>query len=145
MYTEELALLIPIVYAIILGGLIGWQREKQGKWAGPRTHALVAGGSALFTLLSVTAFGPNNAPVAAGIVTGIGFLGAGTILRKEDRVEGLTTAAGLWMAAAIGMASGLQFYILSIATSVLVLLLLMFDDSKFKKSVPEKIKNKKIR
>lgn len=135
MYTKELSMLIPIVVAIILGGIIGWQREKQGKWAGPRTHALVAGGSALFTLLSVTAFGVNNAAVAAGIVTGIGFLGAGTILRREDRVEGLTTAAGLWMAAAIGMAVGLQFYLLSIATSVVVLLLLMFNDSRFKKNL----------
>ncbi len=122
-----------VVLALILGGILGWQRESWGKWAGPRTYALVAGGSCLFTVLSITAFGADISRVASQIVVGIGFLGAGTILHKADRVEGLTTAAGLWMVAAIGMAVGVQRYILAIMVSLLVLGILMFNDKKYKK------------
>jgi putative Mg2+ transporter-C (MgtC) family protein len=138
MYISEIRLIIPIIYAVLLGGIIGWQRENRGKSAGPRTYALVCGGSALFTVLSVNTFGLNNPQIIAGIVTGIGFLGVGTILHKENHIEGLTTAAGLWIAAAIGVAAGLQYYLLAIMTSVLVLLLLMFDDSRFKNHTLEK-------
>lgn len=137
-YFNEVVLLGQIALAFILGGVIGWQRENWGKWAGPRTYALVTGGSTLFTILSVVAFGSDVARVAAGVVTGIGFLGAGTILHKEDRVEGLTTAAGLWIAAAIGMAVALEYYLLSICSSLLVILVLMFDDSKFRKAKGKK-------
>lgn len=135
----ELQMLGQLALAFILGGVIGLQRENQGMWAGPRTYALVTGGSALFTILSVTSFGGNNSQVAAAVVTGIGFLGAGTILHKENRVEGLTTAAGLWVVAAIGMAIGLKYYWLSVAASVLVLLILMFNDKNLKKG-PKKTK-----
>ncbi|MEK7680463.1 MAG: MgtC/SapB family protein [Patescibacteria group bacterium] len=128
----ELVYLFRIVLALVLGGILGWQRENWGKSAGPRTYALVAGGSALFTILSVVAFGADTARVASQIVVGIGFLGAGTILHKENRVEGLTTAAGLWMVAAIGMAVGLKFYILSSVVSLLVLLIFMINDKKLK-------------
>jgi len=133
-----------IVLAVILGGIIGLQREKWGKWAGPRTYALVTAGSTLFTILSVTAFSTNTAAVAASVVTGIGFLGAGTILHKEDRVEGLTTAAGLWMTAAIGMAIGLGYYLLSFFTAILVLLLLMFNDHGLKSSLKKRGSGKKV-
>jgi len=121
-----------IVLAIILGGVLGWQRTHLGKPAGLRTYALVTAGATLFTILSVVAFSDDTARVAANIVTGIGFLGAGMILHKQNHIEGLTTAAGLWMAAAIGMAIGLQYYILATATTVVVLLLLMIDDSRLK-------------
>lgn len=123
-----------VVLAFILGGVLGWQRENRGKSAGPRTYALVAGGSALFTLLSVNAFGADMARVASQIVVGIGFLGAGIILHRENRVEGLTTAAGLWVAAAIGMAVGVGYYILAIAVNFLSLGIFMFNDDKFKRS-----------
>jgi putative Mg2+ transporter-C (MgtC) family protein len=121
--------------ALFLGGMLGWQRENRGKSAGPRTYALVAGGSTLFTILSVSAFGSDIARIASQIVVGIGFLGAGTILHKENRVEGLTTAAGMWMVAAIGMAVGVRYYILAIVASFLVLAIFMFDDSKYKKEI----------
>ena len=126
----ELLFLFRVVLAMILGGILGWQRERRGKWAGLRTYALVSGGSALFTILSVVSFGSDTARVAAQIVTGIGFLGAGTILHKENKVEGLTTAAGLWMVAAVGMATGLELYILASVSSLLALLIFIFDGRK---------------
>lgn len=126
----EFMLLFRVILAMFLGGILGWQRQQRGRWAGLRTYALVSGGSTLFTILSLTSFGSDTARVAAGVVTGIGFLGAGTILHKEDRVEGLTTAAGLWMVAAVGMAVGLQLYILASVSSLLALLVFIFDYKK---------------
>lgn len=122
-----------IFLAMVLGGMIGWQRAGRGKSAGSRTYALVTAGSTLFTILSIYSFGDDVARVAAGIVTGIGFLGAGTILHKENRVEGLTTAAGLWMAAAIGMAIGADQFILAVLSAVLVLIILMIDERKIRR------------
>lgn len=122
-----------IALAIILGGMLGWQREYSGKAVGPRTYALVTAGSALFTILSIYAFGVDDARVAAGVVTGIGFLGVGTILHRENKVEGLTTAAGMWITAAIGMAVGAGFYTLAILTTVIIFLVLMMRDDWFKK------------
>ena len=127
-----------IALAVLLGGILGWQRENWGKSAGPRTYALVTAGSTLFTILSLTAFGTDTARVAAGVVTGIGFLGVGTILHKQNHIEGLTTAAGLWMAAAIGMAVGVGYFFLAIASTVIMLAVLMLDDHRFR--IDKKIK-----
>ncbi|MFH1789944.1 MAG: MgtC/SapB family protein [bacterium] len=127
----EIRMLLPICLALILGAILGWQRVQYGRAAGPRTYGLVTLGSALFTLLSLNAF-VDTSRVAAGIVTGIGFLGAGMIMRKEDHVEGLTTAAGLWVAAGIGMAVGSGYYLLAILSTIIVFLLFIFDDSKLK-------------
>jgi len=96
-----------LLLATLLTGLIGFEREATGKAAGLRTHAMVGFGAALFTIVSIAGFSEGDpGRVAAQIVTGIGFLGAGAIWRSEDRVRGLTTAAGLWAAAAIGMGIG---------------------------------------
>ncbi len=124
-----------ILLAILLGGVLGWQRERIGKSAGPRTYALVSAGSALFTLLSVQAFGLGDpARVAAQIITGIGFLGAGIIIHREGgTVEGLTTAAGLWAVAAIGMAIGVGWQVEAIIVTVLLFLILVVDDNKLVK------------
>ncbi len=130
---QDLIFIFQILLAIILGAILGIQRERWGKWAGPRTYALVCGGSALFTLLSRNFFPSSPAVIASAIVSGIGFLGAGTILHKENRVEGLTTAAGLWMTAAIGMTVGIEKYILASITTLIILLLLMIDDKGIKK------------
>lgn len=123
-------LIVRVVLAVILSSILGWQRQQKGKWAGIRTYALVGGGAALFTVLSINAFGSDPARVASNIVTGIGFLGAGTILHKQNRVEGLTTAAGLWMVAAIGMSVGVGYYILATVVSLLALIIFMADDKK---------------
>ncbi len=124
-----------ILLAILLGGILGWQREKIGKSAGPRTYALVSAGSALFTILSLQAFGLNEpARVAAQIVTGVGFLCAGLIIHKDGgAIDGLTTAAGVWAVAAIGMAVGVGWYVEAIIATLLLFLILVFDDNKLVK------------
>jgi putative Mg2+ transporter-C (MgtC) family protein len=119
-----------ILLAIVLGGMMGYQREISGKSAGLRTYALVCAGSALFTHLSITAFSADTARVAAQIITGIGFLGAGIIMHKKDGVVGLTTAAGLWITSAVGMAVGVDMYLLAIIIAILILIVLMIDDKQ---------------
>lgn len=131
--TLDLTIFGQICLAVVLGSILGWQRERWGKSAGPRTYALVTAGAALFTILSLTVFTTNTAPVAAGIVTGIGFLGAGIIMQKEGHIEGLTTAAGLWMTAAIGMTIGAERYLLAVLITFLILIVFMFNDAKFYK------------
>ncbi len=124
--------ILRIFVAALLGGAIGLEREYRAKEAGLRTHFLVALGSAVFMIVSAYGFdGVMNTPehrwdvsrVAAQVVSGIGFIGAGTIIfhKSENVVRGLTTAAGLWVTAAIGLACGGGMYILSIAATVLVL------------------------
>ncbi len=104
---------VRLLLALLLGGLVGWQREAAVKPAGFRTHILVCVGAALFTLISRYGFfesGADPSRVASNIVVGIGFLGAGTIWRTGGSVQGLTTAASLWTVAAIGMAAGIGYY-----------------------------------
>lgn len=121
---------IKIIVATLLGSFIGWQRHHMGKAAGIRTFALVTLGCALFTLLSITAFGSNTSLIAAQILTGVGFLGAGTIIHKRATVEGLTTAASLWAAASIGMAVGVGWYWQATLASILMFLILSFKSKK---------------
>jgi len=110
-FGETLRILIRLMLAAALGGLLGFERARSGKSAGLRTHMLVALGSALFALIpqqaGVTV--TDMSRVVQGIVTGIGFIGAGAILKQSEsqQVHGLTTAAGLWLTAAIGMAAGM--------------------------------------
>ena len=104
-------IVVRLMLAAVLGGVLGFEREQHGKAAGVRTHMLVAMGSALFVLTCKQA-GISDADlsrVIQGIVAGVGFLGAGTILKDSDenKVKGLTTAAGIWLTAAIGVAAGL--------------------------------------
>lgn len=104
-------LLVRLLLAALLGGLLGYEREQKGKAAGVRTHMLVAMGAALFVLVPQQGGMPlaDMSRVIQGIVAGIGFLGAGAIIKNhsEENVQGLTTAAGVWMTAAIGIACGL--------------------------------------
>ncbi len=128
-----------VLLAIGLGALIGWQREVIGKAAGARTYALVSGGSALFTILSMHAFlGADTSRVAGQVIVGIGFLGAGLIMHRESEVHGLTTAAGLWVSAAIGMAVGTGYYLLAIVGSLIMLAVLMVDEKKIITGKPTK-------
>ena len=125
--------LLRVVLAGVLGGAIGAEREIREREAGLRTHMLVAVGAALFTIVSAYAwsdftfsqrsgitFDPTR--IAAQIVTGIGFLGAGAIIRQGLSVRGLTTAASLWVVAAIGMASGAGYYSAAVITTAIVLI-----------------------
>lgn len=108
---------VRIVVALLLGGIIGLEREKRGRSVGFRTHILVCVGSALIMLVSLymhdayagnTTIDPSR--IAAGVVTGIGFLGAGTIIRSSEHIVGLTSAASVWVSAAIGLAVGCGYF-----------------------------------
>jgi putative Mg2+ transporter-C (MgtC) family protein len=129
---------LRIALAILLCGALGWERERLGQVAGMRTHILVGTGAALFTILSAYAFTDwvwvdrrvpvfqiDPSRVAAQIVAGIGFLGAGAIITQGVNVRGLTTAATLWIAAAIGMAVGIGFYFAAALTTVLIIVVLL--------------------
>ena len=124
--------LVRVVLVGVLGGAIGAEREIREREAGLRTHMLVAVGAALFTIVSAYAWGDfefstregitfDPTRIAAQIVTGIGFLGAGAIIRQGLSVRGLTTAASLWVVAAIGMASGAGYYTAAVITTIVVL------------------------
>ena len=121
---ENTELFKQLLLALFLGATIGIEREVAHKSAGMRTHPLVALGSALFTIISRSLTGPTIDPtrIAAQIVTGIGFLGAGMIVFDQSRVKGLTTAAGVWTAAAIGMAVGFDMNALAVFASILTIL-----------------------
>ncbi len=123
---DELRIFGQLLLAALLGMGIGIEREVAQKSAGMRTYSLVSLGAALFTILSVQGFrqffgeaSVDPTRVAAQVVLGVGFLGAGLIILREGRVRGLTTAAGLWVAAAIGMAVGVRFYSIAVFTAVL--------------------------
>jgi putative Mg2+ transporter-C (MgtC) family protein len=126
--TFEIELLIRLLLAAVLGMAIGAEREYVGKPAGMRTYALVALGATLFTIISQYGFSQGEGTIdttriAAQIVTGIGFLGAGVIILQRGHVTGLTTASGLWVAAAIGMAVGVGMYIVAIVSTIIALVL----------------------
>jgi putative Mg2+ transporter-C (MgtC) family protein len=133
MITAELHgwMLIRLLISVLLGALLGYERERQGKPAGLRTHAMVGLGATLFTVVSLYGFGPgtDTSRVAAMIVSGIGFLGAGAILHERGGVQGLTTAASLWVTAAIGIAVGVGMIFMSFATTLLVFAVLRFAPS----------------
>lgn len=115
---------LRLIVAMVLGGIIGLERDYRAKDAGFRTHFLVAVGSALFTLLSMYGFAEgvrDTSRVAAQVVSGIGFLGAGLIVFQKNVVHGLTTAAGLWVTAAVGMACGTGQYYLAVFVTMLML------------------------
>ena len=124
----EVEMVLRLLLATALGAIIGYQRERAGKPAGLRTHVLICTGAALFTVASLYGFGAvaDPARVAAGIVAGIGFLGAGAIIHREGGlVAGLTTAATIWAVAAIGLAAGAGLYLVSAVTTILVSIVLL--------------------
>lgn len=132
---DPLALFGRLVLAAVCSGLIGYERETARKAAGLRTHTLVGVGAAIFSIASIISFdGPDQSRIAAQIVTGVGFLGAGAIFRQGALVSGLTTAAGLWVAASIGMAAGSGSYWLA-ALGTLVTLAVLYGLSEADKAI----------
>jgi len=132
-FMEYSDFFIRMLLAAVLGGLIGFERDVHGRAAGLRTHLLVSLGSAVFTILSelisqtsTSGFPADPARIAAQIVSGIGFLGAGVIVKEGANVRGLTTAACLWGAAAIGMAAGSGHYEIAMVTTFISLTSLIF-------------------
>ncbi|MBE3577475.1 MAG: MgtC/SapB family protein [Limnochordales bacterium] len=126
-------IVLRLVFAMLLGGLIGLERELHGRAAGFRTHILMAVGSALIMELSMYAFPldparglvRDPARLAAQVVSGVGFIGAGTVLREGASIRGLTTAASLWVVSGIGLAVGAGFYIAGLTTAMLVITTLL--------------------
>lgn len=119
-----LEMVLRLLLATALGAAIGYQRERAGKQAGLRTHVLISLGAALIAIVSVYGFGGVGDParVAAGVVVGVGFLGAGVILHRQGGiVAGLTTAATIWVVAGIGLASGAGLYIIAAVATAIVL------------------------
>ena len=129
----SMTILLRLVLSVFLSGLIGLERQIHRRTAGLRTHILVGMGSCLIMLTSTYIFDIYNgkvaldpARIAAGVITGIGFLGAGAIIRYGESVRGLTTAASLWVVAAIGLAVGCGFYHAALFTTVLTVIVLFF-------------------
>lgn len=118
-------LIVKVVLALVLGGVLGLERQYNDKPAGYATNSIICLGAALFTILSqhMVEEGGDPGRIAAQIVTGVGFLGAGSILRSGNKIVGLTTAAGVWLVAAIGMAVGYGQYLLAAGSALLVLLM----------------------
>lgn len=124
MNPNELQAVARLILAALLGGLLGWQRERRQRPAGLRTHILVALAAAGFTLAGMYGFADGNglrdpARVAAQVVTGIGFLGAGTIFRTGSTVRGLTTGASIWLAGALGLMAASGLLVLSTVAALL--------------------------
>jgi len=122
-----------LLIAALLGGIVGFERERSGKVAGLRTHTMVALGAALLSLLSIRLFEDYPSVnglkgfdyhLIANVIVGIGFIGAGTILKRENKIEGTTTAASLWVVAAVGLTSGMGYYGEAIMTTLIAYVVL---------------------
>ena len=131
--ANDVLLFLRVLVAFVLGGIVGFERERHNQPAGFRTHMIVAGGAAAFVVASIYGFEPPGGAentdvsrVAAQVVTGVGFLGAGTIWRTKASVRGLTTAASIWMVAAIGMLSGTGHFAVAAFTTFLTVIALRF-------------------
>ena len=129
--SAEVEMILRLLLAAALGAIIGYQRERAKKTAGLRTHVLICIGAALFTIASIYGFAADDtARVAAGVVAGVGFLGAGAIIRGGEGVlAGLTTAATIWSVAGIGLAAGAGLYLASVVATALVLIVLLIPRS----------------
>ena len=123
-FLSEARILLDLLLSVVLGFIIGIERKLRMKEAGIRTHTIVCVGAALMMVVSLHAFGDeaDSARVAAQIVSGVGFLGAGMIVYKQHEVHGLTTAAGVWATAGVGMACGGQKYVLAIGATLILLI-----------------------
>jgi putative Mg2+ transporter-C (MgtC) family protein len=127
----QVDLAVRLTVGLVLGAIIGFERELHRQPAGFRTHSLVSLGAALFTVVSAFGFSGSQVDptrIAAQIVSGIGFIGAGTILQYRGHIRGLTTAASLWSVAAIGTAAGAGLYVVSIVGTALILVILSILD-----------------
>ncbi len=143
---EQLNMALPLLIATLLGLLIGFERKLRFKEAGVKTHTIVCIGSALMMVISKNAFGSDadSARVAAQIVAGVGFLGAGMIVYKQNQVHGLTTAAGIWATAGVGMACGGELYYLALIGAILLIVMQSLFHSRIKLFKSKKFYSVKI-
>ena len=132
--NQQIEMIFQLCLALVLAGVIGYEREKYSKPAGLRTHMVLAIGCTILTILS-TSFPDttDNSRLAAAIITGIGFIGAGTVLQTRERIVGLTTAASIWLTASISLAVGTRNYILALAGTILGYIVLESKPFNFSK------------
>lgn len=144
--VNNFEIIIRLILASILGGLIGLDRESTNRPAGFRTHILVSIGSALMMMISIdnSKYGADASRIAAQVISGIGFLGAGTIMRTGTNIEGLTTAASLWVCAGIGLATGNGYYVGAVVTTGIVLFFLRNSKTFEKTLLKSSFKNIEI-
>lgn len=128
--SVDAVFILRILLAGICSGIIGWQRYRSGSPAGYRNHALIAIAAAAFTSISVDRFPADTGRVIQGILTGVGFLGTGIIWQNKGSVVGLTTAAGIWSAAAVGIMIGVGEYFMGIALATMILCVLFLPIPK---------------
>lgn len=137
--------LVRLTLGVILGGVIGWEREHRGKPAGLRTNMMVSLGAATFTLMSVGLLpeSPSTDPsrIVTGVATGIGFLGAGSIIKTGASVSGITTAAGIWVVGSVGAAAGVGAYSVAIAATVVSIIVLYLFGKIEARTMPDNNKN----
>lgn len=135
MDISQIEIAFQLVLATVLGGLLGFERKRKGKDAGLQTYSLVTLGACVFTLINNALFiffsdKPGSvidpARIILAVATGIGFIGAGMVIYKKSHVEGVTTAAGLWITASIGVAVGIKFYFLAVAATILAFIVFFF-------------------
>ena len=138
-YKEQFIYLLSLIISVVLGFIIGYERKSRLKEAGIRTHTIVCAGSCLMTLISKYGFSGDfdGSRIAAQIVTGIGFLGAGIIVYRKNAVHGLTTAAGVWATAGVGMATGAGLYILAAGASIILVAIQYVMHLKYKVFLPK--------
>ena len=145
----EIEWVYQILYATLLGAIIGYERHYQSKEAGIRTHTFVSMGSALLVIVSKYGFMDtvrfDSARVAAAIISGIGFLGAGVIFVRKDVIHGLTTAAGIWSTSAVGMCVGVKMYALAAISSILMIITQLFFRSDSFRRIPRTTANLSLR
>jgi putative Mg2+ transporter-C (MgtC) family protein len=137
-WQMDLEFLMRVLIALLLGGLIGWERERHGISAGIRTYGAIALGACVFGIVSINILGADPSRIASQVATGVGFLGGGVIFRQGDYVSGLTTAATLWATAAIGLAVAFGMYAISVLTSILIFLLLYLPRLPWWKKISSK-------
>ena len=132
----DFEMIFRLVLAIALGGLIGFERELKHRPAGLRTHMLVSLGATVFTIISLS-FDVEPSRIAASIVTGIGFLGAGSIIAQKGHIKGITSAATLWVVAGIGLSIGVGQYVIAVVTGLLVFAILQLGKIEKKSNLDE--------
>ncbi len=141
-WQTEILMAARTILAAVLGGLIGFERERHGREVGIRTYAAVALGACVFGLVSAHVIGAADPTrIAAQVVTGVGFLGAGVILHERGRIAGLTTAATIWATASVGLAVAYGMYLLGVLTAAIVFALLAVHDLPFWRRIPKNLRN----
>lgn len=138
----DIEMILRVIIALLLGCILGYERERHGISAGIRTYGAISMGSCVFGILSIAIINADPSRIAAQVATGIGFLCGGVIFRDGNKVNGLTTAATIWATAAVGLAISFGMYAVSVVTTFLIFLLLYLPNMQWWKRISPKVKSK---